>query len=149
MITIFFKCPSFFVITATTTQNANSKKIKNRKQSIDAHYIYRPASEQRFYLVFIIPPPQNVGRAILDSLCRTMVGVWIAYSDSSSFWYYLHTFTLREQSSKFDRVCFYHVNPEWCLIIYCRQLKYMLYLLYCSGVHVENNLQKRNRMSSK
>jgi len=31
--------PRFFVITATTTQNANFKKIKNRKQSIDAHYI--------------------------------------------------------------------------------------------------------------
>jgi len=30
---------SFFVITATTTQNANLKKIKNRKQSIDAQYI--------------------------------------------------------------------------------------------------------------
>ena len=28
-----------FFITATTTQNANFKKIKNRKQSIDAHYI--------------------------------------------------------------------------------------------------------------
>jgi len=29
----------FFVITATTTQNANFKKIKNRKQSIDAQYL--------------------------------------------------------------------------------------------------------------
>jgi len=28
-----------FFITATKTQNANFKKIKNRKQSIDAHYI--------------------------------------------------------------------------------------------------------------
>jgi len=27
----------FFVTTATTTQNANFKKIKQRKQSIDAH----------------------------------------------------------------------------------------------------------------
>jgi len=36
----FFKnVPRFFVITATTTQNANLKKIKNRKQSIDAHNI--------------------------------------------------------------------------------------------------------------
>ena len=27
------------VFTATTTQNASGKKIKKRKQSIDAHYI--------------------------------------------------------------------------------------------------------------
>ena len=35
---MFWFVPRFFVITATATQNEN-KKIKKRKQSIDAHYI--------------------------------------------------------------------------------------------------------------
>jgi len=44
----------FFVITATTTQKLMQiiRKIKKCKQFFNA-YIYRLASEKRFYLVFI------------------------------------------------------------------------------------------------
>jgi len=108
MITIFryfdnvlicLKMSLVFCYCRNDNTKCNFKKIKNRKQSIDAYYI--------------------------------STSQWTTFLPGVYFWYYLLTFTLREQSLKFVRVCFYHVITERCLpalIVYCRKFKYTCYI---------------------